>query len=164
MQHLFNFSWTTVRIVLVTTLKWPQMLRFWMARTAPHSTLLSSHWNAALIGWAEKCEWRIAINSCLFYYSYYFSFDQMDFKGSKVVEILRSFYNNRTRSHLSSVVFVYVCSRSLCDGYHRCFYKGIRLIWTGEVMVCVLDFKRDVGLWHAILTVSYLPSSWKFHH
>jgi len=24
----------------------------------------------------------------------------------------------------------------------------------GEVMVCVLDFKRDVGLWHGILTVS----------
>ena len=23
----------------------------------------------------------------------------------------------------------------------------------GEVMVCVLDFKRDVGLWHGILTV-----------
>ena len=24
----------------------------------------------------------------------------------------------------------------------------------GEVMVCVLDFKRDVGLWHGILCVS----------
>jgi len=24
----------------------------------------------------------------------------------------------------------------------------------GEVMVCVLDFKRDVGLWHGVLTVS----------
>jgi len=23
----------------------------------------------------------------------------------------------------------------------------------GEVMVCVLDFKRDVGLWHGVLTV-----------
>ena len=26
----------------------------------------------------------------------------------------------------------------------------------GEVMVCVLDFKRDVGLWHGILCVSSL--------
>jgi len=25
----------------------------------------------------------------------------------------------------------------------------------GEVMVCVLDFKRDVGLWHGVLTVSW---------
>ena len=24
----------------------------------------------------------------------------------------------------------------------------------GEVMVCVLDFKREVGLWHGILAVS----------
>lgn len=29
-------------------------------------------------------------------------------------------------------------------------------ICAGEVMVCVLDFKRDVGLWHGVLTVSYL--------
>lgn len=33
------------------------------------------------------------------------------------------------------------------------------ILWTfcsfsGEVMVCVLDFKRDVGLWHGILCVS----------
>ena len=29
------------------------------------------------------------------------------------------------------------------------------VVWcVGEVMVCVLDFKRDVGLWHGILTVS----------
>ena len=25
---------------------------------------------------------------------------------------------------------------------------------TGEVMVCVLDFKRKAGLWHGVLTVS----------
>ena len=30
---------------------------------------------------------------------------------------------------------------------------------TGEVMVCVLDFKRDVGLWHGILTVSYISNA-----
>ena len=27
-------------------------------------------------------------------------------------------------------------------------------LFAGEVMVCVLDFKRDVGLWHGILCVS----------
>ena len=26
----------------------------------------------------------------------------------------------------------------------------------GEIMVCVLDFKRDVGLWHGILCVCIL--------
>ena len=29
----------------------------------------------------------------------------------------------------------------------------------GEVMVCVLDFKRDVGLWHGILCVSRISYS-----
>ena len=28
-------------------------------------------------------------------------------------------------------------------------------------MVCVLDFKRDVGLWHGILCVSNHSFSWK---
>lgn len=32
----------------------------------------------------------------------------------------------------------------------------ITLFVLGEVMVCVLDFKRDVGLWHGILCVSTL--------
>ena len=32
----------------------------------------------------------------------------------------------------------------------------ITLFLLGEVMVCVLDFKRDVGLWHGILCVSTL--------
>lgn len=27
-------------------------------------------------------------------------------------------------------------------------------------MVCVLDFKREVGLWHAVLTVSCSPFHW----
>jgi len=30
----------------------------------------------------------------------------------------------------------------------------VTVLCTGEVMICVLDFKRDVGLWHGILTVS----------
>jgi hypothetical protein len=36
----------------------------------------------------------------------------------------------------------------------------------GEVMVCVLDFKRDVGLWHGVLTVRnknvFLQSTWPY--
>ena len=35
------------------------------------------------------------------------------------------------------------------------FYGGnSNFLVLGEVMVCVLDFKRDVGLWHGVLTVS----------
>ena len=30
----------------------------------------------------------------------------------------------------------------------------------GEVMVCVLDFKRDVGLWHGILCVSMIKTKY----
>lgn len=26
----------------------------------------------------------------------------------------------------------------------------------GDVMVCVVDYKREMGLWHCVLTVSYL--------
>ena len=33
----------------------------------------------------------------------------------------------------------------------------------GEVMVCVLDFKRDVGLWHGVLTVLHLSPSHYFY-
>ena len=35
-----------------------------------------------------------------------------------------------------------------------CFKFDIFVLISGEVMVCVLDFKRDVGLWHGILCVS----------
>ena len=34
-------------------------------------------------------------------------------------------------------------------------WGGLYVMLLGEVMVCVLDFKRDVGLWHGILTVSH---------
>ena len=35
--------------------------------------------------------------------------------------------------------------------FHRaeCYLRVLSV--AGEVMVCVLDFKRDVGLWHGVL-------------
>lgn len=45
---------------------------------------------------------------------------------------------------------------------HFTFNDVILYLFVGEVMVCVLDFKRDVGLWHGIICVSlnicfYIP-------
>ena len=32
-------------------------------------------------------------------------------------------------------------------------YEVANLSFSGETIICVLDFKRDVGLWHAVMTV-----------
>lgn len=49
-------------------------------------------------------------------------------------------------------LFLYVQPFVRISSNNKIFWSNL----AGEVMVCVLDFRREMGLWHGILSVSYM--------